>query len=434
MYSKLVVSSKFRLNCSDTVPDSRKGLVFYLGFLCAIFWGAGTNVFSEIISPWWYVSKGVSIGEIFFVALIFILFFDKVWRRRLDLALSELKVFSLMMTSLALILLLSVAVNSPIYGGEVEDYLACSRLLYFLIIAIFIHAYVKQYGVLAMLQPFILGLMVVTIEQCAYAFLSPEAVILRGGIPMIRDPNVAGALFGYGIIFCALALLHRARGIYWFSAAVFGLGSVLSFSKASWIMVFLGYIACMAAGKIRSFNNPKSKTFAIRNFFVSFLMAILLLAAFYENYDKVESLIAHKMETTQENASIQDRFNQGLVGLIAIYQHPFLGVGYRNYDVVGNQYPDLVIRDSGNANNAFIQIGAVGGVASFFLIIFLFLYPFKLIYKMTRSYGILGKIYSFTVFLSMFIFASVQTQLITQPIFWVFIGLISASRLNIKSQ
>ena len=402
----------------------KKGLFFYLGFICAIFWGAGTNIFSETLSPWWYVFQGISVGEVIFLALLLMVVFDKFWRRQFELSFSQLRNFSLMLFSLALILSISVVVNIPIYGGDFQDLAACLRLIYFLLITIFVNAYTRQYGTLSMLLPFIIGLAIVGVEQCVYAFFSPEAVVLRGAIPMVRDPNVAGALFGYGIIFCAIALFHNGRLVYWFFAIAFSLASILSFSKASWIMVFFGLIACICARKITK-TKLKFKAYGIKRALLIFLLIFVFSINFQDYYDKVEGLISQKIETTQDNASVQDRFNLALVGVYAMLQNPLLGVGYRNYDAVGNKYPELIIPNSGNANNVFIQIGAIGGIIPLMIILYLFFFPFKILYGIVKYDGIYGKIYYYSIFVVMFIFSSVQLQLVAQPVFWVFIGVIS---------
>lgn len=400
----------------------KKGWIFYLGFVCAIFWGVGTQFDSN---PWlasfWFVGDGVTIGDVLFAVTLMLLLFDNAWRHSFQAALYRMKYFALVLFLFTTILLTSVTVNTPIYGGEFRDAMACLKLMYFLLVAIFVHTYVRRYGLLSVLFPFLLGLLLIETEQLHYAFTSPNAVKIII-FPILRDQNVTGATFGYGILFCSLAILHGGRGIYFLAASSFAIASVFTFSKGTWLMVLLGGLACLAALNISDKHTAPSRRTIVLLAFVT--ASVVLCLAFY-NYEMLKALFLFKMDSTLTTGTASDRFYFALAGLYAMIDHPLLGLGFRNYHVVSNLYPGLMPEESTNAHNAFFQTAAVGGVGAFVLLIWLFIYPFKHLSRVIPLKTWAGKTYLGAAFLIMLIFGCVQLQLVAQPVYWVFIGLIS---------
>ena len=403
-------------------------------FVIAIFWGIGTQFFEVAwISPYLYVIHSISDGDVIFIFTLILSSTNNAWRIRFQETLYQMRYFVGYLVTLVAILLTSEVVNMFVYGNQ--DLLALMvslKYIYFLLVAVFVSSHVKRYGLLSILLPFILGLLAIVIEQVYWASTSSEAVILRGGdLTVLRDPNVIGAVLGYGIIFCSLALLQGGKNIYWLLVAFFCYASIYTFSKGSWIMIFLGLAACLAAVRLRM----KSIEHSNNKILVGMLVVTLALSYFiYKNFDMLEDAFSFKMESTEEIGSVNERYNLALVGLYGMLEHPLLGVGYRNFDVIGNQYPELVPQNSGNSNNALLQVGVAGGLLPFALIIWIFLYPFKLLFHILPLQTLAGKIYFGAVFAVMSIFAAVQLQLITQPVFWVFIGLISGWKSNINKR
>jgi hypothetical protein len=403
---------------------SKKGLLLYLGFVCAVFWGVGTS-FNK--TPWieayWYVAYGISIGELVFLAILLLVFCNKAWQHRFIQSLSRMKEFVFCISSLAIILTLSTLINSIVYDGSLIDILPCLRLIYFLLVAVFVSAYVTKYGMLCFLFPFILGMVFIALDQLYYAFMSNDAVLVAGLLPMVRSPNVSGAIFGYGIIFCSMAMLHGGRSIvYLLIASLFVFASAFTFSKGSFLMVFFGCFAYFTSFRIRSMlTRVPSKTIL----FFTIVVIVLFSYLAFVNYNKLESMVRFKIETTENNETVKKRFNLALVGFYAMTEHPLLGLGYKNYPEVVNCYPDIAEPDFDNAHNVFSQVGAVGGVIAFILLIFLFIYPFRLLPHLIPLKIWAGKVYLGATFLVFFLFACVQLQLIAQPVYWVFIGLVS---------
>lgn len=401
-----------------------KNIIDILGFICLIFWGVGTQLEESGLETYWYIAKGIGWGEILFPIILFLVLIDNVWLARFESALSNMTRFVQALVLLALILTLSVAFNTPIYGGDFLDMLACMRIIYFSLIAVFVNAYVQRNGVLLAIFPFVIGLLLVGIDQLIYAHTSTEAVLLLGGLPMAKDPNVIGAIFGYGVLFCSLAILQGGGFIYGALAVFFAFGSLFTFSKGAWLMVALSGIACFLALKSGKDAVNINRHRVLKRYFIVGMLTLTIGYFAYNNYETLESVFQHKLETTADNESVNDRFNLALVGLYAMVQNPILGVGYRNYDAIGNQYPELIVPDSGNANNAIIQIGAIGGVPSFILMLWIFWYPLSILFRLAALERITW-LHALLVSTVMFIFAVIQTQLIAQPVYWVFSGIIS---------
>jgi len=155
------------------------------------------------------------------------------------------------------------------------------------------------------------------------------------------------------------------------------------------------------------------------------VVTLLFIYAVYDNYQTLSDVFLFKVQTTKDNATVDQRFDLALGGLFAMAENPLLGVGYRNYPAIVAMYPELRLQGADNTHNVFSQIGAVGGVMALVLLIWLFIYPFKQLSQVIPLRTWAGKIYLGAAFMVIFIFASVQLQLIAQPVFWVFIGLIS---------
>lgn len=402
---------------------AKKDIVFYLGFICSIFWSVGTNFdYTPYIEPYWYIAHGVSMGELVFAFVLLLLLLDNIWRRRFQAALYKMKGFVQALLFLTIILLVSVGVNLFIYDGDIFDVLVCLKLIYFLLVAVFVHAYVKQYGLIAVILPFIIGMSFYALDQVYYGFSSPEAIMITSNFPMVRAPNVAGAIFGQAILLCSLAILHGGRNLYLIAMLFFIVASAFTFSKGAWLMSILGCMACLAALSLRYKSTVRSRKWT---FLLTFLVATFLIYVVYDNYQTLNDMYQFKVQTTKDNATVDQRFDIALGGLYSMVENPLIGVGYRNYPVIAAIHPELRLEGAENAHNVFLQIGAVGGVIAFVLLIWLFIYPFKELSQVIPLRTWAGKIYIGAVFVVMFLFASVQLQLIAQPVFWVFIGLIS---------
>jgi O-antigen ligase len=253
------------------------------------------------------------------------------------------------------------------------------------------------------------------------AITSPDVVKIII-FPILRDQNVTGATFGYGVLFCSLAILHGGRGIYLLAASSFAISSVFTFSKGTWLMVLLGGLACLAALNISDkYAAPSRRTIVILAFAAA---SVVLCLAFY-NYEMLKDLFLFKMDSTINTGTASDRFSFALAGLYAMLDHPFLGLGFRNYHVVSDLYPRLMPEESANAHNAFLQTAAVGGAGAFLVLTWLFVYPFRQLSRIIPLKTWAGKVYLGAAFLIMLIFGCVQLQLIAQPVYWVFIGLVS---------
>ena len=203
---------------------------------------------------------------------------------------------------------------------------------------------------------------------------------------------------------------------------IFIVASAFTFSKGAWLMSTFGCLACLAALYLRDKSTVRSRRWA---FLLPFVVALLLIYAVYDNYQTLKDVFQFKVQTTVDNATVDQRFDLALGGIFAMAENPLLCVGHRNYPAIAAMYPELQLQGADNAHNVFFQIGAVGGVMAFVLLIWLFIYPFKQLSQVIPLRTWAGKIYLGAAFIVMFLFASVQLQLIAQPVFWVFIGLIS---------
>jgi O-antigen ligase len=168
-----------------------------------------------------------------------------------------------------------------------------------------------------------------------------------------------------------------------------------------------------------------------RQSFVRFVPATVVLVAgvswlAYQNAELITDLVNFKMETTAESETANYRYQFALAAIDAMADRPLLGLGFRNFPQVERLYPDVVPEPTENAHNAFLHFGAVGGVPALAVLLLMFAYPFIPLWRVVRAEFSrnFAAFYTPLVFSVLALSGSVQLQLVAQPFFWVFAGIV----------
>jgi O-antigen ligase len=392
-----------------------------LGVLSAASWAVGTNW----LGSWWYPIYGLSIGDLLFLSWLGFAFLYPPRRRLLLRGLAGAQVPALLLVLLMGWLVVSMAVNAGRYGARWADLLTVARLLYFITIIAFVKIFVEFYGYWKILAPFLIGICLLLAGRLYDAFFNGAVFVL--GLPLLKDPNVIGNMLGIGVFLCSFGILAGRPFRSLALGMLFAGGSILTFSKGSWLMMLLGIFSLVLALLMRF--RPTREGLS-RLTLAGMLLGGCIGWLLATHFSLLESLVKFKLETTMDNQSGEYRYRFGLTAVQAMLDHPAVGLGLRNYSLVDRLYPSLMPEQSDNAHNAFLNIGAEGGFPALVLLLGLFLYPFQRLSVGLRGAcqtGLLVKLYVCVALLVFGLSGAVQLQLIAQPFFWFFTGLCVAS-------
>ena len=158
------------------------------------------------------------------------------------------------------------------------------------------------------------------------------------------------------------------------------------------------------------------------------------------NYELISNMVAFKLLTGEVSGSVSLRADFIRAAWMAGVDNPVFGLGYRNFHQVQNLYPELrlpVIGPLDNAHNLFAQLLAVGGFPAEILLALVFLTPFAVFWRKLRWHVQSRFVRHVVMVLSVGVwvtYASVQLQLIAQPPFWLFCGIVFGMRSKKENQ
>ena len=390
--------------------------MFRVGLICAGFWGAGTN----LLDPRWYPIHGISWGDLLFGAWFAAALAFRASARPLAAAFRLIQGHLIIVAALGVWLAMSIGVNGLRFGASWSDLLVPLRLFYFCAMMVFCVAYVRRFGLSPLLLAFLAGITVLLIGRLIDAPSSGPRIIYD--LHMLKDPNVIGNLLGIGVLCNSLLLLQGWTKLPLVLTMVFAVCSVQTFSKGTWLMVALGVAANLLVVLMRQRLTVRAaQRVGVAIGVVLAVFAVLLV----RNARALSEMVAIKMHTTVEFSG-PDRYRFALAGLYATIDYPVFGLGLRNYGQVERLYPGLLREPSENAHNLFVQIAAVGGIPSFVLFLMAFLSPFPVLWRVVRrrNPGLRGLMFLALTFLTLVVSGSVQLQILAQPFFWFFCGIV----------
>lgn len=394
-------------------------------FLYGYAFGIGTNFIGE----WYYPIKGIGILD--FLLVLHFLFLLLMNNKAFAFGVLRKKTVNLagLIFALATWLLLATLANIVTYGLEARDSLAILRLLYFIVIIIFVSKYVERFGYIHLIIGFLVG--TTTIYYQDYSSLSEENSVFFG-IPVLSNPNVVGAALGWAVYFCSLGVIAGKKQLFLSLALIISGLSITTFSKGSWLMVILGLTANLLALNMHQrdlMTGQYVKQISVVKYVIFFFAIVGVV--FYLYGETIISLVNFKLESTKDIGSLEIRKNLMLAAGYAALDNPLFGLGFGNYYKVKALYPGIVLpflEREDNAHNVFAQIAATGGIPALILlmviIIFTWLRLREVLHKQVNG-SPHGKSLYLLVSLGIFVlFGSVQLQLLAQPTFWFFSALI----------
>jgi O-antigen ligase len=402
------------INC--TLPEL-KILCFFFCFT----WAIGTN----LLSNWYYPIQGIGLLDIVFIAWFSFAIINTRRRNILRYWATKIQIELFLLFLFCAWLLLSLIFNFFTFGTKLSDIFPILRLVYFGAIIVFLVIYVYQYNFQIPVLGFLFGITALVLERFADAQFNGAVEIM--GFIVLKDPNVIGNMLSIGVFFSSLGILAGRKMISLLFAFFFIIASIFTFSKGTWIMVFLGIISNFVALLIYNKNNNKKN---LQNYLLLILFLVGIGIVIYDNIDSLNELLQFKIESTQNVESFEERYRFSLAGLYAMIDYPIFGLGLNNFYLVQELYPSIIREQTDNAHNVFLQFAAVGGLLAFILLMLLFIMPFLQLssYFKTKKPTTLGKIYLLLALVIFFLSGSTQLQLVYQPFFWVFTGLIFGMR------
>ena len=394
---------------------------FYVGLVAAVFWGVGTN----LLDRRWYLVHGISVGDIVFLGWLLWACTRPALAQQLVRAARSL-VVPLGLTFVFVVwLLASVMRNVFRFGAEWSDLPAILRLFYFSAIMVFCAVHVRRFGLRPILTAFVLGIALLTVGRCIDALVDGQPMVTS--LPLLKDPNVIGNMLGIGVIMSSMLIFEGSIRTALALTAGLSVASAMTFSKGAWLMVLLGIAANGLALAMRVLLTRSGlRRAAVVT--AALTLAVLLLGAYYAT--QLREVVALKFHTTYVDDSVGLRFRYALGGLYAMIDNPVFGVGFRNYYIVETQYPELRLPASDNAHNVFTHIAAVGGLPAFVIFLLLFIYPFLQLWRVVHrgTNALLALVYVTSAALVFFVSGAVQLQIVAQPFFWVYTGLVRGWR------
>jgi O-antigen ligase len=389
-----------------------------VAFLSAVAWGIGTNWLGE----WYYPLRGIGWGDLLFISWFLFALVEPYRRRSLMLALWAVRKFTLLILIFMAWLLISTAVTSYTYGLSTNDLLAIVRLLYCCAIVLFAYVAVTRNGYGPLVSGFVVGVGILILGRFFDVLVAGSAVIL-GGLIIIKDPNVVGNMMGIAVLFCSLGVLKGYLRSSLIVAVLLAVASITTFSKGTWLMVLVGLLANAVAWLMLFRRTGRS--------FVRFIPATLALIAavswlIYANLELLTDVINFKLETTAQAETADYRIQFALAAIYTMADRPLFGLGFRNYPQVERLYPATVPEPTENAHNAFLHYGAIGGIPALAILLVIFAYPFVPLWRVMRAeYSpTLATCYTPLAFIVLALSGSVQLQLVVQPFFWLFAGIV----------
>jgi O-antigen ligase len=330
---------------------------------------------------------------------------------------------------LSMWLSLSTVINALWYPTPLSDLLPPLKLAFFIALVAVVRDAVARGGSVPLLIGCLVGVFTVAVQD----LLASERTVV--GLPLLLNPNVTGAILGLGAWFAVYALVStRLYAVAVLAALGATALSVTAFSKGAWIMCALALLAGIGSAIGRSRINISGRRMRVVGGIVVIAAAIATTVAVRDNYDLITELFTFKLLTTVEGGSATARSDFVVAAVKAALDHPIFGLGYRNYYQTQWLYPDLQLpplERGDNAHNVFAQVLAVGGFPAASLLLVVFILPFDVLRAEVR-WLIPGRASRSMFFWGSFgvwaVYGAVQLQMLAQPSFWFFCGLVFGLR------
>jgi hypothetical protein len=393
--------------------------------LVAFLWGIGQNTPFE----WLYVA-GIGPGDLLFLGLLTAtLSLDESRREFLDEAYRLRNLLQLLLVFVALTGISSLA-NVAEWGFSAKDVVEIFRPLYYFLMLTFVAINVRRYGE-SVVVAFLGGILLTGV--IAYLMPSQSDVL---GLLVLWNPNVMGNMLAIGVVIVSLLIVRGrllAAAAFLFAFMVL---SVFTYSKGTWLMVFLGLVACLIALQTGAGGGSQRNVRLLGKAILGFTV-IGLVALVVTFFDVLYEFVAFKIATTQLDSSAAEggtaaaRWGFVLASVRLAAENPFLGVGISNYERAYDTLADWLGSNywpTDNPHSAWLYILACIGAPA--LVVFL-----MMIYNVLQRYRRLlpmpprtAGVYLGLVSLILLLSGAVILHILTQYYFWFIAGTIYGLR------
>lgn len=404
---------------------------FYLSkawMLAFLLLGAG-----QLLPFRWFYPGGVSIGDIIFLILMMVEISFFVKKGEASKIFIRTKFILMAMGLIVFSLILGVVLNYQHYIIFRPEYvLSILRLIYFAIMVPMVaFVVVNRLSVEMAVKYYLIGLITALILNALNDFVwsVPNE---RCGLYIWANPNVIGNIACIGLLFNILWLREGGRPYVGFVSTFFLLSfaALLSFSKATWVMLFL--IGILAA--IISYKGSQFPMKEVRR--IGFFAIAVFLAFIFLEFNKIECYVDTKLKSSPPSLAI--RKNYAISAKNILLEHP-LGIGVGRYYEYSNGVPASIVEaaqtgfsSAGNPHSAFLNLAITGGWGALLGFVGLIYGAAHAFLTAMRGSGskilifLIGALYSLVLIVS----ASFQLQIMTVNFLYVLVGILVA--LNLK--
>lgn len=380
----------------------------------------GTN----LLKDWYYPIHGISLIDI---ALIFnfIFYILTIPADRLIL-----KNQTKLMIKLLLILFLWLTILNciaAVRGFGIDKILSQVRIIYFISLIIII---IKELNDIKFIRLIITGFLIGVLVIFFQDFLNVEMEHNILGILILSNPNVIGAMLGWSVYMCSIMTI-LGKSFVFFSLSLFIASlSITTFSKGAWIMVVLGIFCNLLALHINFKENYKNIIIPY------YLLFILIIMVIFIYDDRLMGILQFKINSTYDVGSFDIRKNFIFISILSALENPIFGMGIGNFYQVKSMYPDIQMPEllpEDNSHNIFSELVFSGGFPALFLFCGILVNSLWQLWKLLEICSgskFLKKIYLFISGLFLFIWGSIQLQIMAQPVFWFWVALIVAIQIQ----
>lgn len=415
---------------APVVAGERAPIPYLTGVVLAFLWGIGQQLPYESL----YIA-GIGAGDIFFLLYLAVEIGTRWEKASVVVALYEIRQFALLVLLFVLLTVLSGTVNALRTQMLLKDLVETLRPLYYLAMTAFVVAWVKQHGLPPMVVAFLAGILTVAILNYTYGAGTGLVVV---GFTTMNNPNVVGNMIGIGVFMASLLVLSGWLAIASGFLAVLLPLTLFTYSKGAWVMSIFGVLAAAiaAGGEGKGFIRAKWPKV------VAALALVVIAAGAIYFRQEIGLLIAFKLKTTQldssaaEGGTVAQRWSFVIASLRMVMDHPLLGVGLSNYGMEYDrlrEYLGAAYHATDNPHSAFLYILACTGLPAFAVFIAIFVYPFTILARVLPLTPLWGAVYTMLALLTFFFSAAVQLELLSQPFFWVFAGLVLGWAVRVRA-
>jgi len=386
------------------------------------FWGIGQHLPEQQF----YVF-GIGPGDLVFLAYCAIAL-ALSWHRWIVIeSLTALGAFVTLVISFVVLGLLSGTVNALRTGMAAQDLVETVRPLYYLLITAFTAAWVARYASGQLIIAFLTGVVVVALANLFYE--APSSIRVMGFHTMY-NPNMMANMLGIGTFFASLLVLDGRFRAATLLTALFAFLSLFTYSKGGWLMVTIGLAASLTAflGTALGRRTPRRSS---PGWMYAGIAALITAAVVVGPL--IAALVRFKLQTTQfgdtaaEGSTIAQRWGYVIASVRMTMDHPLLGVGISNYETEYDRLRDLLGASyfpTDNPHSAFLYVLACMGVPALGVFLSAVVLPVATLSRLVELKSLPRATYialAGTVFL---LSGSVQLQLISQPFWWFFSGVV----------